>query len=59
MIAQFDDDEAEDSLDPFEDYIRAPCVKGCDAIEHWNKNLLRGDPRLATMALDYLSTPGK
>jgi len=59
LITQFDDDDAEDTLDPFEEYIRTPCIKGCDAMEYWNKQLLQGDRRLATYALDYLSTPGE
>ena len=59
MIVQFDDNKAKDTLDLFEEYIRALCIKGCDAMEHWNKQLLQGDCRLATMALDYLSMPGE
>ena len=59
MFAQFDDDEAEDKLDPFEEYIWLSCIKGCDAMVHWNKQLLQGNHHLATMALDYLSTPGE
>ena len=59
LITEFDDDDTEYSLDPFEEYIRAPCIKGCDTMEHWNKQLLQGDRRLATMALNYLSTPGE
>ncbi len=50
---------ASDKRDPLERYLQDPVETVGDPLAWWERNSERYDPRLARMAKDYLSIPGK